>query len=180
MNLAVLRKRFPPPSRFRPAGEILRSEIAQYAPPFIKQVRRRGRRAEGIRYESKGQAHFLATYPDTYVASPWFRFWPPGAKRWVWCQPDGLLIDIRRGVITVVEFKLKHTSDAWWQVRHLYQPVVRACVGVGWEFSAVEVVRWFDPDVAFPEPIRKAPEPGSLDTDVFGVHIWSGRRRGNR
>lgn len=140
-------------------------------PPFIVKQKVRGKRAEGRRYERKVQEHFLATIPE-YVPSPWIKYQSTNRSRWQWCQPDGLIVDIKRGRIVVVEVKLKHTSDAWWQVRRLYTPVVSHLFGAEWQVEALEVVRWFDPFTAFPEQIEMCENPRGHWNGRFRVHIW--------
>ena len=109
-------------------------------------------------------------YGDRYVSSPWLRFFAEG--KWRWCQPDGLLFDPQSGRITIVEVKYQHTSDAWWQVRHLYQPVLQAMFPEKlWTFDACEIVKWYDPDTRFPEKLVLAQEI-SMKHPAFKVHIW--------
>lgn len=105
------------------------------------------------------------------MPSPWFVFAQEGYSRPRWCQPDGLLLDLYAGRIVIVEIKYQHTPDAWWQVRQLYQPVVRSAFGPDWDIRACEVVKWYDPAIGFPEPVALAKDP-ALVRDTFGVHIW--------
>lgn len=170
-------KNCPPPPNFRPAEDIITAEFSRVAPPFIKPNRAKGSRADGLRYDRRGQDWLTAAYPASYVASPWFRFKRRALNSaWAWCQPDGLAIDIRRGLITIVEFKLQHTSKAWWQTRHLYEPIVREIFGEHkWDFAIVEIVRWFDPDVAFPEKFTFISDISKVEPGGFHIHIWNGR-----
>ena len=170
-----LAQRFPPPANFTPAGRVTKAYLSPDEPPFIKRSRRRGRKAEGQRYEAKVQRYLVDAYPHFYLPAPWLRYDSAGTQRRLWCQPDGLLLNTRDGLITIVEVKLQHTPSAWWQVRHLYEPVVAACFGNVWRIAAVEVVRWFDPDVPFPETYCRAPDPMAVEAGRFGVHIWQGR-----
>ena len=165
----------PPPKHFRPAGDFDHAELALTAPPFIRNIRRKGRRAQGIRYEAKGHEHLLNDYPLCYVAAPWFRFWPLRTTTPLWCQPDGLHLDLTKGLITIIEFKLKHTSDAWYQTRQLYEPVVKRVFGPEWNYSICEIVRWFDPDTNFPERFSFAKHPHEVPVGRFAVHLWSGK-----
>ena len=177
-----------PPRNFRPAGEVLFAEFSPSPPPFIEDTEIRGvrgRRADGVRYEIKGQEWLVSAREHSYVQSPWFRFAPAGddarraarATSCSWCQPDGLDIDIRKGLILIVEFKLQHTANAWWQTRKLYEPVVRAAFGSElWSFAIVEIVKWYDPDVAFPEHFTFIPDLGAAEPGGFHVHNWNGRR----
>lgn len=167
------RQRCPPPRNFSPAGYVTNPRLELTEPQFIKLHRVTGARAAGMRYERKVQRYLFDIYPHHYIASPWITFEKTkGAKR-IWCQPDGLLIDIRFGLITVVEIKLRHTSDAWWQTRQLYLPVVQRLFGtLMWEYNILEIVRWYDADTLFPERYKLCPEIGVLAIDKFGVHIW--------
>lgn len=100
----------------------------------------------------------------------WFRFRSAGAERW--CQPDGILFRFLDRQITIVEIKLQHTSDAWWQVKHLYYPVLSKAFPEGlWSFNFCEIVKWYDPAVAFPERHHLAGDPLAIGVGKFGVHI---------
>lgn len=163
-----------PPEAFRPAGLVLSASFAR--PPHLRKKRYTGRRLEGIRYERKVQDYLSTFYGDRYLASPWLRFYPRAQgdepARWRWCQPDGLLIDLAKGRITIVEVKYQHTSDAWWQVKHLYLPVLKKMFPESWwEFDFCEVVKWYDPSTLFPEKTVLAQEV-SMKHPNFKVHIW--------
>ena len=161
----------PAPEAFRPAGRVLSASFA--TPPALRKKRYTGRRLEGVRYEKKVQDHLSAFYGDRYIPSPWLRFFPAGEQaRWRWCQPDGILLDLLRGRITIIEVKYQHTSDAWWQVKHLYLPVLQVLFPEKWwTFDFCEVVKWYDPAVLFPEKIVLAQEV-SIPHPAFKVHIW--------
>lgn len=156
------------PQGFRPIGPVYAPQFT--TPVHTRQRRYTGRRAEGIRYERAGQEYLSQVYGDSYVPGPWIKFFTNG--QWRWCQPDGLLFDIQRGIIHVVEFKYQHTTDAWWQTRHLYAPVLRAMFPFDlWQIQVCEVVKWFDPAVVFPEKITLANEV-HFNSLTFKVHIW--------
>lgn len=139
----------PTPRRFAPAGEIIHAAFANEAPAFAKKGRLRGARALGIRYERKVQKHLLDAFPDYYIPSPWLSFVDGRGNHRI-CQPDGFFLDIPNGMISVVEVKYQHTTDAWWQLWKLYIPVLRFIFPT-FEFRGVEIVRWYDPSVAFPQ-----------------------------
>lgn len=134
----------------------------------------------GVIYERKVQAHLLERFAHLYHPSPWFTFWDsggtPGRESRRWCQPDGLLLDPWLGTIIICEIKYQHTSDAWWQLRRLYLPVVRAAFPATlWSISCLEIVKWYDPATLFPEPTVLLYDP-SLRTPrlngCIGVHIF--------
>lgn len=158
----------PPPKHFAPAQHILHAEFT--FPPQLRHRRYTGRRLQGIRYERAVQEYLGFRYGDSYVASPWIKFFADG--KWRWCQPDGLLVDPLGGRIVIVEVKYQHTADAWWQVRHLYQPVLEFMLPPGlWTYEVCEVVKWYDPAVVFPERVVLANEVDMRHKD-FKVHIW--------
>lgn len=158
----------PAPASFRPAGRVLSAQFC--AAPALRRKRYTGRRLAGVQYEKKVHAYLDSLYGFRYIPNPWLKFFADG--KWRWCQPDGLLFDLARGRITVVEVKYQHTSDAWWQLRHLYEPVLSAIFPARlWAFDLCEVVKWYDPETAFPEKTVLAAEPAMLHP-AFKIHIW--------
>lgn len=156
------------PAGFRPAA----SPTGAYfcVPPNLKRRRYTGRRLAGIRYERKVHEYLHSFYGEHYIESPWIRFFDEG--KWRWCQPDGLILDLARGVINIVEVKYQHVELAWWQTRKLYAPVLRTMFPAGlWAIEVCEVVKWYDPAVVLPERVILA-----SDVDIphsgFKVHIW--------
>lgn len=164
------------PQGFRPCSreEILFAEIGGLSPPgFAPRLRSRGAKAAGLRYDRRAAEHFAAS--PGFVGHPWIRF----GTRTVglrWAQPDGLFIDFRLGRITVVEFKLKHTTDAWWQLRRLYEPLLRFIFGESmWHYACCEVVRWYDPAIRVPEQVTFIDDPRRLFANAYGIHIFNGK-----
>ena len=172
-----LRYLCPPPRRVRPAGEILSATFVA-PPPFVVPHRTKNKaRANGIRYEKKAHAYLEEAFPDSIVLGPWIKFRAKGQAKAIYCQPDALILDIRLGTITVIEIKLKHTSDAWWQVRRLYLPLVQSIFGEEWDYIAVEVAKWFDPHTKFPEWFEFADSIekfSTLSPKTFHLHLWNG------
>ena len=167
-NPSLLYPLVPAPQGFRPAGRVLSANFSQ--PPTLRKRRYTGRRLEGVRYEKKVHAYLEEFYGERYVASPWLRFFTEGV--WRWCQPDAILIDLEHGRITIVEIKYQFTSDAWWQVKHLYEPVLRVMFPAAlWCFDHCQVVKWYDPATPFPEPVVLAHEV-SMVHPKFKVHIY--------
>lgn len=169
----------PPPARFRPAIGIVSTQLSP-TPQFAKIKRKNlsSARIAGMRYERKAHEYLKLIHPDSCASSPWITFTTRSSRgKPLWCQPDALLIDFRRGVIAVIEIKLKHTSDAWWQVRKLYTPVVSHLFRPGWKYVAIELVKVFDPHTKFPEKFRMLKNLTYATSSVpgeFYVHIWDG------
>lgn len=115
----------------------------------------------------------LERFGDYYVPGPWLRYKELGKESIRWCQPDGLLFLPLMSRIVILETKLQHTPDAWWQLRQLYLPVIaRMFPPSMWSYSIVEVVRWYDRDTAFPERVKLCADVLSCEPGDFGVHIW--------
>lgn len=151
------------------------ARLADTIPPFAQhRPRRRGRRAQGIRYEASVHSHFTHLFGDSYIASPWFQFIEGGGEGLRWCQPDALLIDFSSGRITIVEVKYQHTVDAWYQL-YRYLTVVRAVFGESFSYALCEVVKWYDCAVQFPEPVCLLPSLDQSRKGVFQVHILKPR-----
>ena len=167
----------PPPRGFRPITELSRGKFLRSRPPFIRRRKPKGRKAQGIRYERKVLEFLEASSPLPLYPGPWIEFWDKERGKWTkrWCQPDGLLLDPWEGRAIVVEVKYQHTSDAWWQLRKLYLPVLEMMLPE-YEFFPLEICKWYDPAVSFPEEVAMTPVPwqsqGFGSSSPFGVHIW--------
>lgn len=164
----------PAPRNFRPAGAVDWAHPDEHPPPFLLRPRRyRGRRALGIRYERKVHDYLNGAcggVERSYFPSEWFKFASGESVRW--CQPDGLILHLREGIVTVVEVKYQHTPDAWFQLRELYEPVLRVAMP-GWRFALLEVVKWYDPSTFFPERVVLCADPLQAPLGAVGVHIWN-------
>jgi hypothetical protein len=92
-----------------------------------------------------------------------------------WCQPDGLL-EVNN-LLIIVEIKVNFSSDAWWQLRKLYEPVVKCALKPS-RLALAIVCRSFDPVVPFPERPFILPAVGALcgrpewDYTRIGVVQW--------
>lgn len=174
----------PPPDGFQAAGDVEWAELSWTSPWGAGADPRpsKGARAAGLAYERKVHRHFGALFAaergagTLYAPAQWIRFRSYGSRRIRWAQPDGLLLDFGRGLVTVVEVKLKHTSRTWWWVRQLYTPLLRYIFPAAWHFAWLEVVRFYEPDVAWPEgsaALRMVREPTALRAGQFGCHIYT-------
>ena len=148
-------------------------EIMHGVPPFVKKRRRRGRKGVGLKYEAKVQKHFVEEFGYEYVPGPWFRYSVRDRPKVVnYAQPDGLLIQPRRGTITIVEIKYSHCSESYFQLVDKYLPLARKLFGSDcWEFPLVTVVKWYDRDTSYPASIRLRESIDKCNTTEIGVHI---------
>ena len=168
----------PPPKRFSAAVGVRSARFLPCKPQFIRRGRSYGRFAVGVRYEREAQ-EFLSLYAlgraeIEYCNGPWMEFSDKSGRRW--CQPDALLIDRRKKDCLICEVKYQHTSDAWWQLKELYLPVLRVALP-GFQFRLLEIVHWYDPLTAWPE---RALMVGGIDRvpsgDAVAILIFNQRR----
>ena len=156
-----------------PADAVEFAEFAPTAPPFIKPVRRSGRKLQGLKYERKAHEYLEARYGSLFLRGPWLRFRLAGDPRLQWCQPDGIYFDLPRGQITIVEIKYNHTADAWFQLTSLYLPVLlRLFPEELWKFACIEMVKWYDCATTVPKPVKLRPSVCAARPGEFGVYIW--------
>lgn len=167
------------PANFTPAGKVVRAWACD-TPAFIKAAMKRrkrtsGAKASGIRYERRVNKQLLEDTENpqdtgiTYLPGVWFGFLD-ASGRTRYCQPDGLLIDLFNRRVTIVEIKVRHTLLAWWQVRALYQPVIRAIFkSENWpHVQGLEIVRAYEP-MEWPERFHFTGVPHEVADDGFGV-----------
>lgn len=174
-----LAARCPPPRGFEPAGEVTYARIAPKPPAFANAPAPRGRLLRaGLRFEAQGCEALAESFPLQFAQGPWLQYRSahrPADLRW--CEPDALLVDVQAGIITIIEFKWRHTTDAWWQTRRLYEPVLGKLLGTDkWQFRICEIVRWFEKR-PFPEYFEMVRSPLEVPVGKFGVSIWSPGRR---
>lgn len=168
--------RFSLPNNFTPAGVVAEAELATSTPFSTGNGKRvKGARGAGLAYERKAHGYLSERYPYLYIPGPWLRFRNPQSYEWRYCQPDGFILDLQKLHLTLIEIKLKHTQFAWWQLLHLYAPVLRKLFGKDFSYSCCEVVKWFDPHTPFPGGFRCSPEVHQPRAQEFRVHIWNGK-----
>lgn len=125
-------------------------------------------RRAGIRYEKKVLKALGREYGSRLQPSPTIHFFDEGGMRRI--IPDGLLY-LGPLDLAILEIKISHRSDAWYQTQELYRPVVRLLTRPEVRLHVIEVCKSYDPDVIFPWPHDvimdlKVPSTG------FGVFPW--------
>lgn len=167
-----------------PAGNVVEAKYASRAPLFKLPDNMTLARKQGVKYEAKAQdyiANCVAKVGEPsphlkLIQSPWLVFRSehdrPDYERY--CQPDAIIIDEWQRKLTIVEVKLQHCIDAHFQIRQLYEPVLRKMYP-GYEFAAVELVQWHDPHVAWPEVWYFCENILHAEINRIGVHMWNPR-----
>lgn len=160
-----------PPRGFRPCQELLWAYICD-KPPSFGRHKTSGCKLQGIKYENKVHEHFQAIYHDFYLSKPWFIFRERNTSQVRYAQPDALLFDFDLGRITIIEVKYRHVEMAWWQLHHLYRPLIRHTFGDNWIPHMIEVVKWYDPATSFPGQVKLCKTLDEAPSHDTGVHIW--------
>lgn len=138
--------RFPPPRNFKVLGKITRAEFTR-KPHWAKPPTSRGAMGQGRAFEAAVQRDFCRDW--RYIPGPWIRYYSGSAE--LYCQPDGLWVELRMGRLVVVEVKLSHTTDAWWKLEHLYKPLIQYIFrDAAWKVCSLEVVKNLDVSRPFP------------------------------
>lgn len=90
-----------------------------------------------------------------------------------YAQFDGLLILPEAQRLCIVEVKYQHTAGAYWQLEHLYIPLLRCFLGPGnpWQIATVEVCKWYDPSTRFPIAVNLCEDVIQARVGTFNVHI---------
>lgn len=160
---------FSPPRNFQPIeGPI--AKVRKIDSPIHTKGRSTPAQRRGLRYEAKALDHLKALGPS-FEPSPWFSFYEAGRHRFA--NPDGLWQIDRR--VVIFEIKEHHTIDAWWQLRRLYEPLIRALIFSPVEVLVVEMCRSFDPAVLLPEDPLLIYDLKDLQPDRFNVFRWDPR-----
>ncbi len=138
----------------------------------------RGARRKGLLYERAALDHFEGTFGSAFIASPWLSYFD-GQDRF--CQPDGLLIQPSRGVVTCFEYKYQHTIRAWFQLVELYEPVLRHIFPPKlWKIALCEVVKWYDKNIEFPTTVKLQKTLTDCNPEHFSIHIWTPKPQSSR
>lgn len=101
----------------------------------------------GKRYEARVLKALSIIPNGRAVLSPWIQYGLTSGHE-SYCQPDALLF--RKNYLIIFEIKLTHTIDAYWQLRHLYLPIMKR-LELNIPIVLVEITRSFDPSYLYPE-----------------------------
>lgn len=168
----------PPPLDFKFVEKILWAELSPVGPPVRRDWYPKGSaKLAGISYERKVHAYLRTRYPLNYGPMQWIRYIEAGCNRTLWRQPDGLYLDLHRGLIIIVEVKLKHVTESWWKMRYVYEPLVRHIFGPDFKYAIVEVCRWRDANIQWPEPSVRVTDLSLMQPREAGIHVWEGTGR---
>lgn len=180
------------PIHWKRRREVRRLENAWLDAPLTLTAEKRprpkhGAKAVGCYYERKCHDALdksfpsrLSTVAPVYFRSPCFRYvagtFSHATKlRTKVCYPDGLIINTRDDEVIIIEVKLRHTPDAYYQMKLQYKPVVEKAFNK--PCRMLSIVRWYSTRICYPEKYVLVPSVDAFIDSVeqIGVFIWSGR-----
>lgn len=140
--------------------------------PLSSRSRLTAAQKAGLRFERKVQDGLGELFGSPFRPGQWFRFEDESSRSPRWCQVDGLL-QLQTSVV-IFEVKSRLVVDAWWQLRRLYEPVVRRAFYPA-EVALCVIARNVDPLVRFPEEYEFLPNVAELASfrPGFFVSSWS-------
>ena len=134
-----------PPPRFRELkGRPM--AVSKARPPRLHPASLSAAQHRGKKFEARVLEGLKEIWPDVEIEQ-WWSFLDQGLYQV--CQTDAVLL--HEDLTVVFEVKVQHSIDSWWQLRRLYEPVLR-------EFRPkarvvlVEICKVFDPAIQWPEP----------------------------
>lgn len=159
-----------PPARFKPAGTLTHVSLCDRPKCIPKRRRHTASQKDGLKFEEAVLDSLHKSLSGVIVPGMWLGFRSkeyPGLR---YAQPDGVYFEPRWGRITIIECKLRHTEKAWWQLRTLYEPLIRF-VFPDWDVDVCEVFKYNNRDVRMPEPILYV-QKVTAEVDRFKAHKW--------
>jgi hypothetical protein len=155
----------PPPPGFRPALAVERAAYGNRFP--FPNGGHSGSQKAGLRYEKAAAKYLKETFANTLIGRAVHFRDALGSRV---CVPDAI-IHCPQFVI-VVEIKLQHMPEAWWQLRKLYEPVLKHIYGSR-VVACVEMVKHYDSGMPFPEAVNVIDDLHDVNPDKFGVFRWT-------
>lgn len=160
----------PPDHLYLPKGGITCAWRAAEVPFAGKRSRHSGAQKAGLAYQKRIGKWILGNLCNfDLIPSPWFAYCDSSNKR-RYCQPDFILLDEPNKTIIIVEVKITWTSSAWFQLRCLYEPVLRT-VYEGWTVIPLVISRSYDPALPKQEEPRFCNDLTNAAPNQFNVLI---------
>lgn len=126
----------------------------------------------GLKYEAQVFAH-LAFELERATYHPALEYTLKGHLR-QYCIPDMIALDQTGEIVSIIEIKIRHTSDAWMQLNNLYRPVV-AKLWPDKHINLVEICKEYDPAVRLPiQPhiVNDIADWVERPRQDYGVYLW--------
>lgn len=145
----------PPPHLYfrRTVREVLSSVACFGARVTLPRPKNQAARM-GLRFEKKVVEALCQRYSTSFATGVPFSFMEVSRagsySRPSTAIPDGLLLGPDGRSLCIVEIKLRHTGDAWFQLNQFYLPIVRAAIRGAFHLRTLEICANYDPGIKFP------------------------------
>ena len=98
----------------------------------------------GINYENKITALLDEKYSHLggTLSGAWIKYDEEMGTHSHYCQPDIILFDPWKGYVYIIECKLTHNSEAFYQMSNKYLPILE-WMFPKWKFACIEVFKNF-------------------------------------
>lgn len=160
----------PPAFAKRNAEGVLDSKLLDFK---LKHSKSRSSPAQkaGLRYEKRALVHLALELDERLTSHPAFKF-NQGKRLDEFAIPDAIYFG--EEVLTIFEIKIRHTADAWYQLKRLYLPVVQRAYPEK-IINLCEVYRSFDSSVVLPNAVQVDDLKAfcSKPHSGFGMYFWS-------
>ena len=140
----------------RSVGHLLSARI-DFGPAHKMPVVRKASAKLGLRFEAKVFKELSALYPGRFAPHLPLSFQEDHTNLYSrpgFAIPDGLLLSSDLKSILCIEIKLRHTTDAWFQLNRFYLPILRRVVNRSMLCLPLEICMHYDPGVKLPEKKR--------------------------
>lgn len=157
---------FKPPYWFKPL--IGKPRNARFAGPVSLPKGRTAAQRAGLRYEDKVLSALELEFGSALRRAPVIEFFDASGPRRI--IPDAFVY--LNGMLVILEVKISHRDGAWWQLRRLYEPVVRLLTDPGVSIAICEICRTSDFTIPYPEPCAQLTKLAEVTVDKMGVVTW--------
>jgi hypothetical protein len=141
-KLRAKRKRLKRMSQLREVPT--KAELSETVPSFaLKPPKHKGAIKQGVVYE-RNVGEFLKLDSEaqslawTVNDGPWIKYWGKKGGPY-WAQPDFVLMDKEKQRVLIVEVKLTHCANAFFQLENMYKPLLRKILGTDWTINTLEI-----------------------------------------
>lgn len=134
----------------------------------------------GHRFEKQVLDSLQKNFTDRLIFGVPLSFQESGSKNGFYQRPstaipDGLLLSRDKRILLIIECKLRHSTDAWFQLNRFYLPILRRAVGNSLILRALEICKYYDPGVRLPEVkklVLRVEDAFTITGNSHPVLIW--------
>jgi hypothetical protein len=163
----------PPMYATRKAGDVSTARLVDFK-LHHKSKKLSAAQRLGLAFEKKAIVHLNWELSDEVFAHPTFRF-NNGTPLDQYAIPDALWVAGK--TLTIFEIKLRHTADAYYQLKDLYAPII-AKAYPGFAINLVEICRHYDRTIKLPGKVTFVDNLKAhceIPREGFGIYLWGGR-----